>query len=67
MTWTFRQIIEFRDEAAKIVPTAATESAAAALPEIAGEMLLARTSERPDRLIGQDESGSMEKTSEGYF
>jgi len=48
--------------------TAAMESPAATLPEIVGEMLLARTSERSGRLIDHDESGSMEKKKrEGYF
>ena len=48
--------------------TAAMESRAATLPEIVGEMLLARTSERSGRLIDHDEAGSMEKKNrEGYF
>ena len=48
--------------------TGAVESAAATLPEIIQEMLLARTSERQGRLIDHDQSGSMEKKKqEGYF
>lgn len=48
--------------------TAAIESEAATLPEIVGEMFLARTSERQGRLIDHDEAGSMEKKKrEGYF
>ena len=48
--------------------TAAMESRAATLPEIVGEMLLARTSERSGRLIDHDEAASMEKKKkEGYF
>jgi sulfate adenylyltransferase subunit 2 len=48
--------------------TAAMESEATTLPEIVGEMLLARTSERSGRLIDHDEQGSMErKKREGYF
>jgi sulfate adenylyltransferase subunit 2 len=48
--------------------TAAMESAAATLPEIVQEMLVARSSERSGRLIDHDENGSMEKKKrEGYF
>jgi sulfate adenylyltransferase subunit 2 len=48
--------------------TAAIESDAATLPEIVGEMFVARTSERQGRLIDHDEVGSMEtKKREGYF
>ena len=48
--------------------TGAVESAAATLPEIVQEMLLARTSEREGRLIDHDQTGSMErKKQEGYF
>lgn len=48
--------------------TGAIESTAATLPEIVGEMLIARTSERQGRLIDKDEAGSMEKKKrEGYF
>lgn len=48
--------------------TAAMESGASTLPEIVGEMLLARSSERSGRLIDHDEQGSMErKKREGYF
>ncbi|WP_425350269.1 sulfate adenylyltransferase subunit CysD [Phyllobacterium phragmitis] len=48
--------------------TGAIESDAATLPEIVGEMLIARTSERQGRLIDKDEAGSMEKKKrEGYF
>jgi sulfate adenylyltransferase subunit 2 len=48
--------------------TCAEESSASTLPEIIGEMLVARTSERRGRLIDHDESGSMEKKKqEGYF
>ena len=44
------------------------ESAAATLPEIVAEMLIARTSERQGRVIDHDESSSMEKKKrEGYF
>jgi sulfate adenylyltransferase subunit 2 len=44
------------------------ESGASTLPEIVGEMLLARSSERSGRLIDHDEQGSMErKKREGYF
>jgi sulfate adenylyltransferase subunit 2 len=46
----------------------AVESAAATLPAIIQEMLLARTSERQGRMIDYDEAGSMEqKKKEGYF
>ncbi|MDI7860653.1 sulfate adenylyltransferase subunit CysD [Rhizobiaceae bacterium n13] len=48
--------------------TGAIESAAATLPDIVREMLIARTSERQGRLIDSDEAGSMErKKREGYF
>jgi sulfate adenylyltransferase subunit 2 len=48
--------------------TAAIESAAQSLPEIVGEMVASRTSERGTRLIDQDEANSMErKKREGYF
>lgn len=48
--------------------TGAVESSAATLPEIIGETLAARTSERQGRLIDKDGSGSMErKKQEGYF
>ncbi len=48
--------------------TAAVESDAATLPDIVGEMLVARTSERAGRLIDHDEAASMEKKKrEGYF
>jgi len=48
--------------------TGAVESAAQTLPEIVGEMLAARTSERGSRLIDQDEENSMEhRKREGYF
>jgi len=48
--------------------TAAVRSSATTLPEIIGEMLLARHSERQGRLIDFDEEGSMEtKKREGYF
>ena len=48
--------------------TAAVESDATTLPEIVGEMFVARTSERQGRLIDHDEVGSMElKKREGYF
>jgi sulfate adenylyltransferase subunit 2 len=48
--------------------TGAVESAAATLPEIVAEMLVARTSERQGRVIDHDESASMEKKKrEGYF
>ena len=46
----------------------ALESTAATLPEIIQEMLLATHSEREDRVIDFDQSGSMEeKKREGYF
>ena len=46
----------------------AIESRADTLDAIIEEMLLARTSERPGRLIDHDQSGSMEeKKREGYF
>ncbi len=48
--------------------TGAIESAARTLPEIVGEMLATRTSERGTRLIDKDEANSMEhKKREGYF
>jgi sulfate adenylyltransferase subunit 2 len=48
--------------------TAAIESDAATLPDIVGEMFVARTSEREGRLIDHDETGAMEmKKREGYF
>jgi sulfate adenylyltransferase subunit 2 len=48
--------------------TGAVESAAATVPEIIEEMLVATTSERQGRAIDHDESGSMEqKKKEGYF
>jgi sulfate adenylyltransferase subunit 2 len=48
--------------------TAAIESDATTLPEIVGEMFVARTSERQGRLIDHDETGAMEmKKREGYF
>jgi sulfate adenylyltransferase subunit 2 len=48
--------------------TGAVESAAATLPAIIQEMLLARTSERQGRMIDHDTSASMEKKKqEGYF
>ena len=48
--------------------TAAIESDAKSLPEIIGEMLVARTSERQGRMIDHDQAGSMEKKKqEGYF
>lgn len=48
--------------------TGAVESSATTLPEIVGEMLVSRTSERQGRMIDKDEAGSMEKKKrEGYF
>ena len=48
--------------------TGALESAAATLPEIIQEMLLATTSEREGRVIDTDVGASMEdKKAEGYF
>ena len=48
--------------------TGAIESTAATVPEIIGEMLVARTSEREGRVIDHDQAGSMEKKKqEGYF
>jgi sulfate adenylyltransferase subunit 2 len=48
--------------------TGATESAAATLPGVIQEMLLARTSERAGRVIDLDANASMErKKAEGYF
>jgi sulfate adenylyltransferase subunit 2 len=46
----------------------AIRSEATTLPEVIGEMLQARQSERQGRLIDHDEDGSMEtKKREGYF
>ena len=48
--------------------TGAVRSRATTLPEIIGEMMEARESERQGRLIDHDEEGSMEtKKREGYF
>ena len=48
--------------------TGAVESEAATLPEIIGETLAARTSERQGRVIDKDGAGAMErKKQEGYF
>ncbi len=48
--------------------TGAVASAAATVPDIIEEMLVATTSERQGRAIDHDESGSMEqKKKEGYF
>lgn len=48
--------------------TGAVESEATTLPEIIQEMLLTTTSERKDRVIDFDQSGSMEeKKKQGYF
>jgi sulfate adenylyltransferase subunit 2 len=48
--------------------TGAVRSRATTLPEIIGEMVAARESERQGRLIDHDEDGSMEtKKREGYF
>jgi sulfate adenylyltransferase subunit 2 len=48
--------------------TGAVRSRAATLPEVIGEMIAARESERQGRLIDHDEDGSMEtKKREGYF
>jgi sulfate adenylyltransferase subunit 2 len=48
--------------------TGAIESAAATLPEIVGEMLSLRVSERGGRVIDRDPADSMEKKKrEGYF
>ncbi|MEH3061271.1 MAG: sulfate adenylyltransferase subunit CysD [Methylobacterium radiotolerans] len=48
--------------------TGAVESDAASLPEIIGETLAARTSERQGRVIDKDGAGAMErKKQEGYF
>ncbi|WP_245644247.1 sulfate adenylyltransferase subunit CysD [Magnetospirillum moscoviense] len=48
--------------------TGAMESHAQTLPEIIGEMLAARTSERQGRLIDHDQAAAMEaKKREGYF
>jgi sulfate adenylyltransferase subunit 2 len=46
----------------------AVKSRAATLPDILGEMIASRSSERQGRLIDHDEDGSMElKKREGYF
>lgn len=48
--------------------TGAVESSALTVPEILGELLAAKTSERRDRLIDSDQVASMEqKKREGYF
>jgi sulfate adenylyltransferase subunit 2 len=48
--------------------TGALRSSATTLPEIIGEMLMVKNSERQGRLIDFDEEGSMEvKKREGYF
>lgn len=48
--------------------TGAVRSRATTLPEIIGEMIAAKSSERQGRLIDHDEDGSMEtKKREGYF
>jgi len=48
--------------------TGGVYSAAATVPEIIEEMILAKTSERQGRVIDRDEAGSMEvKKREGYF
>jgi sulfate adenylyltransferase subunit 2 len=48
--------------------TGATESTAATVPDVIGEMLLATTSERQGRAVDHDGAGSMErKKQEGYF
>ncbi|MDA7946000.1 MAG: sulfate adenylyltransferase subunit CysD [Hyphomicrobiaceae bacterium] len=48
--------------------TGAIESHAATLPEIVGELMLSRVSERQGRVIDHDQAGSMErKKHEGYF
>ena len=48
--------------------TGAIESTATTVPEIIGEMLVTRTSERQGRAIDQDPQASMEqKKQEGYF
>jgi sulfate adenylyltransferase subunit 2 len=48
--------------------TGAIESVAATVPEIIGEMMAARTSERQGRVIDRDQAASMEmKKREGYF
>ena len=48
--------------------TGAIESSAATLPEIIGEMLVSRSSERQGRVIDRDQAGSMEKKKQdGYF
>jgi sulfate adenylyltransferase subunit 2 len=48
--------------------TGAVKSRATTLPEILGEMIASKSSERQGRLIDHDEDGSMElKKREGYF
>jgi len=48
--------------------TGAVESRATTLPQVIGEMLLARTSERQGRMIDRDKPAAMEmKKREGYF
>lgn len=48
--------------------TGGIESAAASLPEVIAEMLIATTSERQGRVIDRDQGASMElKKQEGYF
>jgi len=48
--------------------TGAVESTAKTLPDVIGEMLVARSSERQGRAIDHDQAGSMErKKQEGYF
>ena len=48
--------------------TGAVESTAVTLPEIIGEMMTARNSERITRVIDHDQDSSMEqKKREGYF
>ena len=48
--------------------TAATPSSATTVPEVIGELLLSRESERAGRLVDSDQAASMErKKAEGYF
>jgi sulfate adenylyltransferase subunit 2 len=48
--------------------TAATPSNATTVPEVIGELLLSRESERAGRLVDSDQAASMErKKAEGYF
>ena len=48
--------------------TGAIESTAVTIEDVIGEVLVAQTSERKDRLIDKDEVGSMEKKKrDGYF